>query len=118
MIRGVNIVLQSRHARYPQDAARLLEDGLLELAARYRAEEAVVQLVDEKDASPRFRVAIFLRLPGPDIHASACDHTVTVAARKALRLVEAQLAARADRRRRRRRSNLQHSSEPRTGRSW
>lgn len=114
----MNIILHSRHARYPQPAARLLEERLLALAPRCRAEEAIVRLVDERDASPRFQVAIFVRLPGPDIHVSACDHTVPVAVRKALRLLEAQLAAREDRRRQRRRSNLQHSSAPRTGRAW
>ena len=91
---------------------------MLALAASSRAEEAVVRLIHERDASPRFQVAIFVRLPGPDIHVSACDHTVAVAARRAMRLLEARLATRADRRRQRRRSNLQHPSTPRTGRVW
>jgi hypothetical protein len=114
----VNIILQSRHARYPQHAARLIEDRLLALAARSRAEQALVRLVDAPEASPRFQVAIFVRLPGPDIHASACDHTVTVAAHKALRLVEAQFDARADRRTRRRRDALRPAAKPRPGRAW
>lgn len=114
----MNIVLQSRHARYPNLIARLLEERLLALAERCRAEEAVVRLTDERETSPRYRVAIFLRLPGPDLHATGCDHTVGVAARKALHVLEGQLVARARRREQRRRSNLQHSSAARTGHAW
>lgn len=114
----MNLILQSRHARYPHAIARLLEERLLALAERCRAEEALVRLADEREASPRYQVAIFVRLPGPDLHATGCDHTVAVAARKALRLLEEQLIAREGRRQRRRRTNLQLSSVGRTGRAW
>jgi ribosome-associated translation inhibitor RaiA len=118
MIRGVNLILQARHARYPEPTARLIEDRLLALGERCRAEQATVRLVHERDASPRFQVLIEVRLPGPDVHASACDHTAAVAAQKALRLIESRLAVRADRRSQRRRSNRQLSAAPRTGRAW
>jgi ribosome-associated translation inhibitor RaiA len=114
----MNLLLHSHHTSYPAPTARLLETELLELAGRYRAEEIVVRLTDEREASPRYHVTIFVRLPGPDVHVSATDHTAAVAARKAIRLLENCLVARADRRRQRRRSNLQHSSAARTGRAW
>jgi hypothetical protein len=36
-------------------------------------------------------------VPGPDLHASACDHTLGVVAEKALRAIETQVAARSRR---------------------
>ena len=114
----MNIILQSRDTHYPHAIARLLEERLLALGENHRLEEAVVRLTDAREASPRYQVAIFVRLPGPDLHASGCDHTVAVAARKALGLLEDQLVARASRRQQRRRSNLQHSPAARTGRAW
>jgi ribosome-associated translation inhibitor RaiA len=114
----MNLVLQSRHARYPDAIALLLEEELLALAERCRAEEAIVCLTQHPDASPRYQVTIFVRLPGPDLHATGCDHTVAVAVRKALRQLEAQLVVRSSRRQQRQRSNLQQSSASRTGRVW
>lgn len=114
----MNLILQSRHARYPAAVARRIEQQLLVLGARCRAEEAVVRLTDAPAASPRYQVAIFVRLPGPDLHATGCDHTIEVAAGKALRLLQAQLAVRAGRRQQRRRSNLQLSPAARTARVW
>ncbi len=115
---GVNLLLQSRHTEYPTALARLLEERLLALGERWRAEEAIVRLTDEREASPRFQAAIYLRVPGPDLHATGCDHTPAVAVRKALQSLEAQLAARAGRRQQRRRSNLQQSASSRLGRAW
>lgn len=115
---GVNILLQSRHTQFPPALSRLLEHRLLALGEAWRADEAVVRLSDQREASPRYQASIFLRVPGPDLHASGCDHTPGVAVRKALQSLEAQLAARAGRREQRRRSNLQHSSGSRLGRSW
>jgi hypothetical protein len=57
-------------------------------------------------------------VPGPDIHAVACDHTLRVAVQKALDAVEGQVAVRQGRRQARRRSRLQLSSATRTGRGW
>lgn len=114
----MNIILQARHTRYPHSVSTLLEESLLALGERCRAEEAMVRLTDAREASPRFEVVISLRLPGPDLHVSGCDHTIAVAARKALRALEAQLESRAGRREQRRRSNLQVPATARTGRSW
>ncbi len=114
----MNIILQARHSRYPLSVSTLLEESLLALGERCRAEEAIVRLTDEREASPRYQVVISVRLPGPDLHASGCDHTVAVAARKALRVLETQIEARAGRREQRRRSNLQVPATARTGRSW
>jgi ribosome-associated translation inhibitor RaiA len=85
------------------------------LAVRQRLEEAVIHLGEERDASPRFRASVLLRIPGPDIHAVASDHTVRVAVEKALDAVEAQVVSRQGRRvARRRRQPLLAGG----GRAW
>ncbi len=73
---------------------RLVERRLAALAARQQLEEAVVRLSEEREASPRFRATVLLRIPGPDIHATAIDHTVQVAVEKALAAAETQVASR------------------------
>lgn len=97
---------------------RLIENRLLALGERQRIEEAVVRLTDEREASPRYRASILVRVPGPDLHAAACDHTPRVAVQKALAALETQIGAREGRRRARVRSRLQLSASGRTGRAW
>jgi len=114
----MNLILQHGHARPRPALDRLIETRLVALAARQRIEEAVVRLADEREASPRYQASILLRVPGPDIHAAACDHTAGVAVRKALAAVEAQVAARHDRRRQHQRSRPAVRAGSRTARTW
>ena len=58
-----------------------------------------MRLHDERESSPRFRATVFLRVPGPDVHASAADRNVRDAVAKALDAAEAQIATRQGRRR-------------------
>ena len=68
--------------------------------------------------SPRYQASILIRVPGPDIHAVACEHTLRMAVQQALDAVEGQVEARQGSRRARRRSQLQLSSAARIGRGW
>jgi len=77
-----------------------------------------VRLNDNREGSPRFQASILIRVPGPDIHAVACDHTLRVAVQKALDAVEGQVDARQDRRQAQRRTRLQLAGAARTGRAW
>jgi ribosome-associated translation inhibitor RaiA len=104
----MNLILQPGNTRGSAALDALIESRLIALADRQRIEEAVVRLTDNRDGSPRFLASIQLRVPGPDLHAVACDHTLRVAVQKALEAVERQVAARAGRRRARRRSRLRH----------
>ncbi len=99
----MKILLQHGSLRPRPSVERLVEQRLLALAARARLEEAVVRLHDERESSPRFRATVFLRVPGPDVHASASDRNVRDAVEKALDAAEAQIAARRGRRQARRR---------------
>jgi ribosome-associated translation inhibitor RaiA len=97
------LLLQPGNIRPRPVIERLVERRLLALHHRERVEEAIVRLGDERDAGPRFRVRVFLRIPGPDIHATAADRTMSGAVEKAFAAVEAQIRARRGRRVARRR---------------
>ena len=114
----MNLILQPGNTRSSAALDHLIESRLIALADRQRIEEAVVRLHDHPEGSPRFQASIMIRVPGPDIHAVACDHTLRVAVQKALDAVEGQVAARRGRRHARRRSRLPLSSAARTARGW
>ena len=114
----MNLIFQHDNVHCPVAIVRLIESRLLMLGKRQRVEESTVRLTDAPEASPRFQASILIRVPGPDIHATACDHTVRVAVEQALAAVEAQVDTRQDRRKQRQRSQLQLSMVARTGRAW
>jgi ribosome-associated translation inhibitor RaiA len=114
----MKLLLQPGNTRSSATLDFLIESRLIALADRQRIEEAVVRLTDNREGSPRYQASIQLRVPGPDLHAVACDHTLRVAVQKALDSVEGQIAAREGRRRARRRSRLQLSGAARTARGW
>lgn len=113
----MNLILQL-NVHCPVAIIRSIESRLIALGERQRIEDASVRLADAPEASPRYQASILIRVPGPDIHATACDHTMRVAVEKALAAVEAQVNARQDRRLQRQRSRLQLSTVARTGRGW
>lgn len=117
-LRRMNLILLSGAVPTPAAVHLLVEHRLAAFAARQTIAEATVRLRDDREASPRFHASVALRIPGPDMHASACDHTVHGAVRRALDLVEAQIVTRQSRRQARRRSNLQLPASARAGRSW
>jgi ribosome-associated translation inhibitor RaiA len=114
----MNLILQPGNTRASAALDHLIESRLVALAERQRIEEAVVRLSDHPEGSPRFQASIMIRVPGPDIHAVACDHTLRVAVQKAMAAVEEQVVARQVRRRRRLRTQLQQPVAARLGRSW
>ncbi|HYP16077.1 MAG TPA: HPF/RaiA family ribosome-associated protein [Opitutus sp.] len=95
----MKILLRPGNVRSSRFIEAFAQSRLSGLAGRQRIDEAIIQLHEEREASPRFFVTILLRLPGPDIHASARDHTAGVALRKALDSVESQIETRHGRRR-------------------
>ena len=90
----MNLILQAGNTRSSVALYDLIESRLIALADRQRIEEAVVRLNDNREGSPRYQASIMIRVPGPDIHAVACDHTLRVAVQKALDAVEGQVGAR------------------------
>lgn len=114
----MNLILQPGNTRSSVALDALIESRLIVLSDRQRIEEAVVRLNDHREGSPRYQASILIRVPGPDIHAVACEHTLRMAVQQALDAVAGQMEARQGRRRARRRSRLQLSSAARIGRGW
>lgn len=99
----MHLFLQPGNTRCSAALDGLIESRLIALAGRQRIEEAVVRLNDHGESRPRYQASILIRVPGPDIHAVASDHTLQVAVRKALDALEGQVEARHGRRLARRR---------------
>jgi ribosome-associated translation inhibitor RaiA len=102
----MNLVFQTGNARSSAALDHLIESRLIALAERQRIEEATVRLSDHREGSPRYQASVMIRVPGPDIHAVACDHTLRVAVQKVLAAIEGQVEARQGRRQARRRRLL------------
>ena len=114
----MSLILQHGSVHRPVASVRLVESRLLSLGGHQGIEEAIVRLTDAPEAGPRFQASILIRVPGPDIPATACDHTVRVAVEKVLAADEARVNTRQDRRKQRQRSHLPPSTGARTGRAW
>lgn len=114
----MKLTLQPNNARTTAALKLVIETRLLALSDHQLIEEAIVKLSDEAEASPRFQASILIRIAGPDIRATTCDHTLRVAVEKAIAAVENQVFTRQARRRSRRNSQLQQPATPRTGRAW
>ena len=84
-IRGLDVSAGSR---------RWLEESLEELQARVPVSVAVAVLDRTRDGDPPYTVRVHLAVPGPDIHAEACDHTLRAAWRKVRTNLERQITQR------------------------
>lgn len=97
----MNITIQHRHLRSTHALDALIENRLLALQDRRLIEEARVRLEFRAPSSPAFQVGIEVVTPGPDLFVEAADHTLAVAIQKAFAQLEAMIADRELRRRRR-----------------
>ena len=59
-----------------------VEQDLHGLQRELPIECAHIVLEQELEKSPRYRAAVLLVVPGPDLHAAASDHTILAAWRK------------------------------------
>jgi len=76
---------------------------------------AEVVLEQQRDAAPGFRALVHLAVPGPDIHASARDHTFQAAWLKVMKNLTKQIERRKTRQQLRHKSHRQH---PLTDSRW
>ena len=85
------------HIRGLNDNARLrrwLEQSLDRLESLISITAAAIVLEHRRDDAPAFRAFVSLAVPGPDIHAAACDHTVEAAWLKVLTALRKQIEQR------------------------
>lgn len=115
IVGGVKLLLLHPFHRHPPALTEFLERALGTLSRRVRIEQAEVRVRVARPSGPRFQAAIFLRVPGPDLHASACDYSVRGAAALAVRALERQIAARAMHPARRDATGLRHRAVAASG---
>src|SRR6186997_477352 len=84
-IRGLNVNAGLR---------RWLEQSLERLESLISITAAAVVLEHQRDDAPAFRAFVSLAVPGPDIHAEACDHTLVAAWLKVLTALRRQIELR------------------------
>src|ERR1017187_9316182 len=70
-------------------------------------ESAEVNMEQQRNSSPAYRVRVHLVVPGPDFHAEAMDFTLAAALHKVVENLKRQILARQTRRRVKEKSNLQ-----------
>jgi ribosomal subunit interface protein len=76
---------------------------------------ADVVLERGRDSAPAFRAQVHLAVPGPDIHADACDHTLEAAWLKVAKKLRQQIERRKMQQHFRHKGHRQHSL---TGSRW
>ncbi len=86
-----------------------VEKQIFTLGRARQIDEANIRLIRLENASPAYRVHVHLVIPGPDVFAESCDHTLRAAFTKVMAQLREQIALRASKRLQRRKSNL---SEP------
>lgn len=82
-----------------------VEERLAAVGERRRIDEAIVKVTRHTEASPPWEIFIHLVTPGPDLTATARDHTLAAAFAKNLAELEDILDAREAKRARRRRGH-------------
>ena len=70
---------------------------------------ADVMLERQRDGAPAFRAQVHLAVPGPDIHAEACDHTLHAAWLKVAKKLRQQITRRKTRQQFQHRGQKNHS---------
>ena len=94
---------------------RWLEQSLERLESLISVTAAAIVLEHRRDDAPCFRAFVSLAVPGPDIHAEACDHTLEAAWLKVTTALRNQIERRKTRQQLWRKGNRQH---PLTGSRW
>jgi ribosome-associated translation inhibitor RaiA len=91
-----------------QRTLAMLEPDLAQLQCLAPIDSAVVVVDRSPSGGPAFTVRVHLAVPGPDIRAEACDHTLPAAWRKVCRDLEKQIERRKTKQAARMKSNRQH----------
>ena len=76
---------------------------------------ADVMLERQRDGAPAFRAQVHLAVPGPDIHAEACDHTLQAAWLKVAKKLRQQITQRKTQQQLRHKGQAKH---PLTASRW
>lgn len=94
----MKLYLKHVHVRSTDPLDRWVEESLFILRPLLAIDEAHVRLEHDAAASPAYRVAVHLVVPGPDLRAEAVDHTIRTAFARVLGELRARAEDRAARR--------------------
>lgn len=81
-IENMKLQVQARGMRKNGSLELLIEQSFNALRRLIPISNARVVLEQQRDTSPVYRVFAHLAVPGPDVHATASDHTLLAAWRK------------------------------------
>lgn len=98
----MKLIITHAQAARPEKFVRWFEDSILSLQPLLDIEEAHLTIDYDDTASPPYTAKAHLKVPGPDLKASAVDHTVRTAFERLMKLLRAGAIRRAERRVRRR----------------
>jgi ribosome-associated translation inhibitor RaiA len=87
----MKLTISNRHLPPAKALDALIETRLVALADRVRIDEVSVTVEYRQEASPPFRVALLLAVPGPDLRAEMIDNTPLQAFTRALEDIERRL---------------------------
>lgn len=90
----MKLTIQNRNLPVGRTLDTLIEARLLTLARRVQIDDATVLVERRAEASPAFRVALHLAVPGPDFRAEFVDHTAMQAFTRAFAEIERRLRER------------------------
>ena len=111
----MKLMIQHIGIRSTDELDASIEEAMLPLEPQINVEEAVVALAHHPERSPRFRAAIHLTVPGPDLHVRAEDHTARAAFKKAMKQIHQHLDVRNRRRASNARGRRQKTAHSRYG---
>ena len=90
MKKHMKLTLKHFHHQPSKSLITLLKQQLGALRRTRQIDEARV-LFERREASPPFRVSVYLVTPGPDVHAESVDHTLRAAIQKVFAGLEAKI---------------------------
>ncbi|HLH54759.1 MAG TPA: HPF/RaiA family ribosome-associated protein [Verrucomicrobiae bacterium] len=108
----MNIIVRYHGPHCRPSWQELAETKLRKLQRLATIETARVAIDWQRRVKRAFRVIALLEVPGPDLHAEACDYTLQAALAKVVKNLERQIRSRKNRRADKWKTNLQLGLSP------
>ncbi|MGH7970063.1 MAG: HPF/RaiA family ribosome-associated protein [Limisphaerales bacterium] len=108
----MNIIVRYKGPHQRPTWQELTETNLRKLQTLATIETARVAIEWQRRVKRAFRVMALLEVPGPDLHAEACDYTLQAALAKVVKNLEKQIRSRKNRRADKWKTNLQLGLSP------
>jgi ribosomal subunit interface protein len=107
----MNIIV-TYHGPHPRSGWQELVETRLRKLQTFATIETARVAIEWQRVKHAFRVMALLEVPGPDLHAEACDYTLQAALAKVVKSLEKQIRSRKSRRADKWKTNLQLGLSP------